>query len=164
MKSVKKFLIYFPVLLVSIQVLVNIYALIDHKGYESAGFYLNTFIGTNILFSLFLVAFTFSFNFCAVSRFSAIAECLFGLNFLIVQEDNLYNIIFQVIVGAGALLLTYNFFIKKFPMCKISLTHKFFAAIFLTGSCSRGVDKWESDVKESIAKKMNYEREFRHFS
>lgn len=152
MKTIKKFLIYFPVILVSLQVIVNLYALIDRKSYDAIGFYLNTFIGTNILFALFLLAFTFSFNFCAVSRFSAIAEVLFGLNYLIVQQDNLYNILFQVITGTIFLILTYNYYIKKFPLCRISLLHKFFGAVFLTGSCVKGLQEFERDIKSTVIK------------
>ncbi len=156
MKPLKKFLIYFPVILVALQVIVNLYALIDRASYNAVGFYLNTFIGTNVFFGVFfgvfLVAFTFSFNFCAVSRWCAIGECLFALNYLIVQQDNLYNILFQVIVGVIALTITFRHFIRKFPLCKISLVHKFIACVFVTGSCQRGLIKWENDI-ESIVKK-----------
>lgn len=152
MKSVKKFLIYFPVILVSLQVLVNLYALIDRESYNSIGFYLNTFIGTNILFAFFLLLFTFSFNFCSVSRFAAIAEVLFGVFYLIIQEDNLYNILFQVVVGLGSLYLTYRYFIKKFPLCRVSLVHKFFGAVFLTGSCTKGLEKFEKDIESTLIK------------
>jgi hypothetical protein len=157
MKRVKNFIIYFPVILVSIQVLVNIYALVDRPGYYAAGFYLNTFIGTNVLFALFLVAFTFSFNLCQVSRFASVAEILFAVNYLIVQEDNLYNIIFQLIVGIISLVLTYNYFIKKFPLCRISLLHKFFGAVVITGSCAKGLDIFERDI-ESTVKQQLYAR------
>lgn len=163
MKPIKKFLIYFPVILVSLQVIINLYALIDRASYNSLGFYLNTFIGTNVFFSVFLVAFTFSFNFCSVSRWSAIGEMLFALNYLIVKEDNLYNILFQVIVGVIALILTFRHFIKKFPLCKVSLLNKFLAYVFLTGSCSKGLIKWESEI-ESIVKKTNYGSVYRNRS
>lgn len=155
MKRLKKFIIYFPVTLVSLQVLVNIYALIDWEGYNAISFYLNTLIGTNIGFSVFLLAFTFSFNFCAVSRYSSVAEVLFGLNYLIVQQDNLYNILFQVITGSIALALTYRFFIRKYPLCRISLLHKFFGAVVLTGSYARGMDKYEKEI-ESTVKQQHY--------
>lgn len=149
-KSVKVFIIYFPVVLVSLQILVNLFALINRDAYNAVGFYLNTFLGTNILFSFFLLAFTFSFRFCTVSRWSAIAEVLFGLNYLIVQQDNLYNIIFHIIVGTISLWLTYKHFTTKFPLCRISLLHKFFSYTILTGSCAKGLDIWEQDVKATI--------------
>ena len=157
------FIICFPVLLVALQVIVNLWALIDREAYNSVGFYLNTFIGTNILFAFFLLAFTLSFNFCAVSRWSAIAELLFGLNYLIVQEDNLYNILFQVIVGGVSLILTYRFFMKKFPLCRVSLVHKFFSAVLLTGSCAKGLDKWEKEVHSQI-QKMHRDRDNKNYT
>lgn len=156
MKPIKKFLIYFPVILVSLQVIVNLYALWDRASYNSLGFYLNTFIGTNVFFSVFLVAFTFSFNFCAVSRWAAIGEMLFAINYLIVQEDTLYNILFQVIVGVIALILTYYHFKNKFPLCRISLLHKFVAYVFLTGSCAKGLIKWEREVESLVKKNMTW--------
>lgn len=155
MKTIKKFLIYFAVILVSLQVLFNLIALIDRHAYDKVGFYLNTFIGTNVLFAIFLVAFTFSFKFCLVSRACAVAELLFGINYLIVQQDNLYNILFQVIVGVVSLIVTYFYFTSKFPLCRLSLLHKFLGWIFLTGSCAEGLRMWEKDI-ESIVKKTNY--------
>ncbi len=154
-KWFKKFIIYFPVILVSLQVCVNVYALLDRASYNAWGFYLNTFIGTNILFSLFLLAFTFSFPFCRISRWAAVSEFLFGLNYLIVKEDNLYNILFQIIVGIAALIFTYNHFRIKFPLCKISLLHKFVACVLVTGSCSRGLMRWETEM-ETTVKEMYY--------
>ena len=154
MKRAKKFIIYFPVILVICQVLIGIWALISRSSYDAAGFYLGAFFGTNILFAVFLAAFTWSFNFCQVSRFSAIAEVLFAVNFTIVKQDNLYNILFQVIVGIVAIALTYNYFVRKFPLCRISLLGKFIAALFLTGNCQQAVDNFDSIVKESLVKKM----------
>jgi len=165
MKSVKKVLVYFPVVLVSLQVLANLYALIDRESYNAIGFYLNTFIGTNILFSFFLLAFTFSFNFCRISRFSAIAECMFGLNYLIVQQDNLYNILFQVIVGVIFLILTYLHFINKFPLCKLSLIHKLFASLlaslFTNGSCAKGIDNYQKNIESTVKQAHYAKRQYR---
>ena len=150
MKKIKTFIIYFPILLVALQVLVNIFGIICPEVYIKAGFYLNTFLGTNILFAIFLLAFTFSFNFCAVSRFSAIAELLFAVNFLIVKEDNLYNIIFQITSGSIALLLTYNYFIRQYPLCRISLVHKFFSYCILAGGCKKGLIIFEKEIESTV--------------
>jgi len=147
MKRIKKFLIYFPVILVSLQVAVNFLALIDRPTYDAFGFYLSLFVGTNIFFAAFLVTFTFAFNFCLVSRASAIAELLFGLNYLIVQEDSLYNILFQIITGIIALYITYRYFVRKFPLCSIGLFHSFIRSVFEAKDCKKGLDKWENEVK-----------------
>lgn len=150
MKRIKLFIIYFPVTLVTLQVIVNIWALIDRNTYNAAGFYLTTFIGTNILFALFLLAFTWWSRLCAISRWAAIAECLFALNYLIVKQDNLYNILFQVIVGVISLIITFRHFIKKFPLCDISLFCKLIGFAVLAGSCSKGLDKWEREIKSTL--------------
>lgn len=163
MRSIKKFIIYFPVILVTLQVLANLWALADWDSYASAGWYLNLALGTNVMFCMFLLAFTFAFNFCTISRAAAIAEMAFAVNYVIVQQDNLYNILFQVIVGVAALVVTYLTYIKKFPMCNLSLVHKFFAYLTITGSCSRALDRWDNDVKSmAIKKHYNVVRNNRH--
>jgi hypothetical protein len=150
MRKVKLFVIYFPVALVALQVIVNLLSFAINLG--NAGFYINTFIGTNVLFSLFLLAFTFMFRFCAVSRWAAVAEVLFGLNYLIVQQDNLYNIMFQIIVGTLAIVATFWHYVKKFPLCRLSLLFGFIGSVAAKGSCKKGLDKWERDVKSIILK------------
>jgi len=147
-KRTKVFISYFPVILVSIQIMANIFGLVSNEAYLKIGFYLNTFIGTNILFSLFLVAFTQFFRFCKVSRYAALAELLFGLNYLIVQEDNLYNVIFQITVGVLALVLTFRYYIHRFPLCRISLLASFLKNVFrYHGNCNRAFDGWEKEMK-----------------
>lgn len=155
MKWLKKFLIYFPVILVSLQVVVNLYAIFDHASYVAWGFYLNTFLGTNVFFALFLIVFTFSFPFCSISRCAAVCELLFAVNYLIVQQDNLYNILFQITVGTVSLVLTYNHFRAKFPLCKVSMVHNFFGYVILTGSCNKALAKCERDL-ETTVKEMYY--------
>src|SRR5678815_1485440 len=78
-KKVKLFIVYFPVLLISCQVLVDLLAIINQPLYLKWGFYLNTFFGTNVLFAVFLLAFTLMFRFCRISVWAAVAECAFAL-------------------------------------------------------------------------------------
>lgn len=159
MKSkAKLFVVYFPVILVAGQVLVNLLYFLARPWYMEAGFYLNTFFGTNMLFAIFLVAYTFLFKFCAVSRWAAIAEVLFGINFMIVQQDNLYNILFQIIVGIIAILLTFRHYIKSFPLCRLSLLVGFVKSVILKGSCRRGYEKWERDIKSMLIRKHRHEQ------
>jgi hypothetical protein len=131
-------------------VLVNLWALLDRAGYDKAGFYLNTFVGTNIFFAVFLLCFTFAFGFCYVSRAAAVAEFLFAVVYLIIQQDNIYNILFQVITGCIALFLTFKYFGRKYPLCDIGLLNRFFGWVVLTGSCSKGLDRWESETKSIV--------------
>jgi hypothetical protein len=114
MKSkLKYFIIYFPVILVALQVFGNLLFFISPDTYNSKGFYIDTFLGTNVFFSVFLLVFTFTFKFCGISKAAAIAECSFALFYLIFQRDDIYNILFQVIVGTLAILLTFYFISKK---------------------------------------------------
>lgn len=112
-KHLKIFIIYFPIVLLGLQILADLSYLVAPAWYFNNGYYLNAFLGTNVLVVLFFLSFTFLFKFCEVSKWAAIAEGLFALNNLIVQEDNLYNILFQVIVGLLAIILTFNYYIKK---------------------------------------------------
>lgn len=152
-KHLKIFTIYFPVMLVAGQVLVNLMYFLFPVAYYESGFYLNTFFGTNVFFAIFLTVFTFKFQFCSVSRYAAIAELLFAINFMVVQQDNLYNILFQVIVGTLAIIATFFHYIKKFPMCRLSLLARFYKRVFQTRSCEDGLSKWEADVKGHLLKR-----------
>jgi len=149
-KKLKLFVIYFPVVLVSCQVLVNLLSFVSYETYVSAGFYLNHLFGVNVLIAMFLVAFTHWFKFCAISRYSAWAEVAFAVNFLIVQQDNLYNILFQVIVGTGALLLTFRYFVIRYPLCSIALVWRFLRSVTEEKSCRRGMDLWEQKTYRKI--------------
>jgi len=150
-------MVYFPIVLVLCQVLSNLLSFVWWDGYIAAAFYLNHFLGVNVLFAFFMLAFTYWFKFCAVSRFSAWAEVLFAINFLIVQEDNLYNIMFQVIVGTLALLLTLRYFVNRFPLCSIALIWTFLISVAKKQSCSKGLDLWENRTYQTI-KSQHYER------
>ena len=152
MKRVKLFIVYFPVTLVMLQVLANGLYFIAPEVYNVSGFYLNTFLGTNILFAVFLVAFTFTFRFCSVSKWAALAELAFGLFYLIRQKDDVYNVGIQIIVGVIALIATFWHYIKKFPLCKMSLVAGLLGSVAKTGSCKKGLEQWDRNVKSIILK------------
>lgn len=153
----KLFVIYFPVTLVALQVMANLLYFIAPAIYNKVGFYLDTFLGTNILFSIFLLCFTFMFRFCSVSRWAAAAECLFGLFYLVIQKDNVYNILFQITVGAISLIITFWHYVKKFPLCRMSLVAGLFGSVVRTGSCKKGLDDWDRNVKSIILKTHRHE-------
>jgi len=157
MKKFKLFIIYFPVILVILQVLLNLLSFVYPAAYTNAGFYLNTFLGTNVLFSLFLVALTFSFQFCSVSRWAAVAELIFAVAYLIIKEDNIYNISIQVIVGLVAIVVTFWNYLKKFPLCRMSLLMSFMGSVISNFSCKKGLAEWDKDVEHLWLKKRNHE-------
>jgi hypothetical protein len=148
----KLFVIYFPVILIVLQVLLNIFFFIAPDLYMKYGFYLSLFVGTNVLFAVFLALFTFLLRFCEISRWAAIAELAFAINYLVVQQDNLYNIMFQIIVGVIAIILTFRHYMRKFPLCRLSLFMTFVGHVLQSGSCSEGLSKWERGVKDKILK------------
>jgi len=157
------FLIYFPVLLVGCQIACNLLYFINVSWYNAAGFYLSVMFGTNVLFAVFLFLFTFSFKFCDISRWAATAELLFAANYIIVQEDNLYNILFQVIVGLVAIGLTFSKYVRKFPDCRLArwveyyrTFGRFFRAAVGEKSCKKGFERWEKENQIKYSKRYNH--------
>lgn len=161
MRKAKIFIIYFPIILVSCQILLNIFGTVWYDTYIRIGFYFNLMFGTNILFATFLLIFTYLYKFCSISRYSAIAEMLFAINYAVVQSDSLYNITFQITVGVLALILTFKAYIKKFPMCTMSLVHKFFESILITGSCAKAVERFDMEIRFETEKKIRNDRQLR---
>jgi hypothetical protein len=122
----------------------------------ASAFYLNTFFGTNVYFAVFLLAFTLRMKFCFVSRAAAIAELLFALFYMITKKDDIYNILFQLTVGSIAIAWTFRIYIKKFPLCKLSLMATFFSSLFTAkGDCKEGVEKWEKALHNKVAKQYH---------
>jgi hypothetical protein len=158
-KYAKIFVVYFPVLLIAAQVGVNLLSFIAPDWYYAAGFYLNTMFGTNVLFAVFLMAFTLMFKFCAVSRWCAFAELCFAVNWMVVKEDGLYNIMFQVIVGILALAATFWHYVKKFPTCDVSVGAHFIVNVFKQASCRKSLDQWDKKVRGTY---LNHHHEKRN--
>lgn len=152
-KQIKIFLAYFPVILIAGQVVTNLMYFILPEYYYAWAFYLNMMFGTNLLFALFLVGFTNWFRFCYVSRYAAYAQFLFALFYIIIQEDNIYNILFQIIVGCAAMVFTFRFFIVKFPLCKLSLLVSFVKSFAKTGNCEKAIHRWDRVTYHKIHSK-----------
>lgn len=151
-RAAKIFVAYFPVLLVAGQVVVNWLSFVWPFGYMKAAFYLNTFFGVNVFIALMLVAMTQLLKFCSVSRWAALAELFFAVNYLIVQQDNLYNIMFQIIIGTIAIIATFFHYIKKFPGCNLSVGAEFIKSAFKSGSCTKSLEEFDSNVKRVYEK------------
>jgi len=145
---------YFIIALVFCQVIMGIFALVNRTAYDRAGFYLDSFFGTNVLVSALFIALSYQLRFCKISRVAAWTELAFAINWVIIKEDNLYNILFQVIGGTAALIATYLHFINKFPLCKLSLIHKLFASLFASlftgGGCEKGIDNYQKNIESTI--------------
>lgn len=148
----KIFIAYFPVSLVACQVAVNWLSFVWPHGYTKAGFYLNTAFGVNIYYAIMLVVLTRGMKFCSISRAAAIAELAFAANFLIVKEDNAYNIWFQIIVGTIALFYTFWHYVKKFPFCNFSVGINFFSDVFKKCSCRESIERFDHKVRTTVIK------------
>lgn len=143
---------YFPVILIVGQILANCLWFLDRGIYYEYGFYLGLVFGTNLFFALFLVSFTHLLRFCYVSRACAWAQLAYAVNYLVVQQDNIYNIWFQIGVGVLALIWTFWNYIKKFPLCRLSLFIGFIVNVIKQGSCKKGLENWERDITSIIIK------------
>lgn len=156
-RRLKTFIIYFPVILVSCQVAVNILYFVAKDFYFKYGLVLNTLFGTNLFFALFLIAFTY--RMCRISKYAALAQILFAANYLIIQQDNLYNIIFQIIVGMLALIATFKHVVTKYPLCKAALLWTFVMSVVeKNGDCYKGIDLWERKIYDTIKQMHNDSR------
>jgi hypothetical protein len=156
----KIFMAYFPVILIGFQIIINLMALAIPKVYYSIGFYLSLLFGTNLLFALFLVVFCHMMRFCFISRWAAYAQLLFAANYLVIQQDNLYNIMFQIIVGVVALIITFWHYVNKFPLCKLSLLAGFFYNIIFKSKCDceKGIEAFDRKLKEKVLKHHDFSR------
>lgn len=152
----KVFIAYFPVILVSFQVLVNLSYFFYRPFYTALGWHLNAWFGTNILTSIFFLIYTHKYKFCYVSKWAARAEILFALNLYLVSQNELYNIIFQCIVGVIALLITFRHYVRKFPLCNLSLVVRFFKFIFEENSCTKGAKRMDDYLKTNPNKNGEY--------
>lgn len=158
MRKARLFLAYSPLLLVSFQVLINLLSFVWKDAYYSYSFYWNLLFGNNMIYSISMLILTYTGSFCKISRAAAFAEVLFAFNYLIVQQDNLYNIIFQIIVGIVAIIYTIGHYANKFPLCKLGLFVSFVKSVINTRSCSKGLVDWDDKVKKLIVER--HERKF----
>jgi hypothetical protein len=92
--------------------LVNILYLINKEIYYKYFFILSQIAGLSISYLIPMLAVVFLLKFCYVSRICAIAQVILTILWLVIQEDNMYNITAQLIIGFLALLFTY-FKIRK---------------------------------------------------
>ena len=97
---------YSFVIITSVQLLANIIAIFFRSFYDNHWFIIANLVGFSIIYLIPMLAAVFLFKFCAPSRICAIAQLVLAILWLIIQEDNLYNIIAQITIGILALLFT----------------------------------------------------------
>lgn len=162
MKYFSKIVIaYFPILLTFFQLLINLIYFINKDFYVDYSFYFSNMFGQSLIFSLFLVLYTYFFKFCSILRITAITQLIICILYLIIQNDNIYNILFQIIVAVLSLLMTVYYYVKKYPKCRISLYIKakkyslYLWNIFLKALTNTGFD-CEKGLREYKLNRENF--------
>lgn len=105
-RLVRGFIMYFPVILIAGQLAANILYVASPEIYSDWFFYIGALFGINWLMAIFMVAFTFYFKFCSISRVCAVTELLFGVVDLAAKDSPQFNVAVQIIAAAIALLIT----------------------------------------------------------
>ena len=90
------------------QLLVNMLFIVAKDFYIKYSFYFSQTVGFSLILLIPLVAVAFLFKFCIPSRICAIAQIIMTILWIIIQEDNVYNITSQLIISSVALMFTYN--------------------------------------------------------
>ena len=113
MKKVLTFIVaYSFVIITSVQLLVNLIAIFFREFYDKNWFLIANLTGFSFLYLIPMLAVVFLLKFCSASRICAIAQFILSILWLVIQEDNVYNITAQLFIGFLALFFTY-FKIKK---------------------------------------------------
>ena len=64
---------------------------------------------------------------------------------------------FQIIIRVLAIILTFKYYIKKFPLCSVALIARFLKSFVNSkGDCQKAADMWEQKTYNKI--QSNYER------
>lgn len=111
-KIFKIAIIWTPVVLVFGQLFANFFYLADPTTYGKWYFMIATFFGTNLLASFLMMAVTFYFKFCSISRACAVAQVIFCVTYLLIPTKDDYNLALQMILGVAAILFTIITIIK----------------------------------------------------
>lgn len=148
----KLFIAYFPVIFLGCQMAANLLYFISPSVYVSKGYYLNTLFGGSFMTALVFVCFTFVFKFCEISKWAAVAQLIFAGMALFIHDDGVYNISLQLGIGTVAMIATFRHYIKKFPLCTMSLFVSFIGSIFASkGNCEKAVDLFENNLNKKVA-------------
>jgi hypothetical protein len=95
-----------------VQLLANITSIFFKEFYYKNWFIIANLVGVSFIYLIPMVAVVFLLKYCYVSRICAIAQVILTILWLVIQEDNIYNITAQLIIGFLALFFTY-FKIRK---------------------------------------------------
>jgi hypothetical protein len=108
-KKILTFIVaYSFVIITSVQLFVNLVFILAPEFYMRNSFYFSQVGGLSVSYLLPMLAVAFLFKFCTISRVCAVAQVILTVLWLVIQEDNVYNITAQITIGIFALLFTIN--------------------------------------------------------
>ena len=117
----KIYVSFFPIISLSGIVIANIISLINYDFYSENLFWISCFVGISFFSCLQNIAMVKLFKFCEISKYASYSMFLFIpfyiIDYLIFESESTANIIFQIVVGIVALILTAIAYIKKYPDC-----------------------------------------------
>jgi hypothetical protein len=162
----QKFYVSFsPIISLALIVLINAISLVSYQTYIENTYWINMFVGISVVQSMRDLAMVKLFNFCSVSRYSVYAILSFApiylLDYIIFGQETIANIIFQIVVGIFALIITFIAYIKKYPNCKMTIwlrAKKYSLEIWNTflQSLAKNNFKCESAFKDFTIKRQHY--------
>jgi hypothetical protein len=106
-KKILTFIVaYSFVFITSVQLFVNLIFVFAPEFYLRNGFYFSQFAGLSVTYLIPMVAVAFLLKYCAPSRICAVGQVIMTILWLIIKEDNIYNITAQISISVICLLFT----------------------------------------------------------
>ena len=113
MKKVLTFIVAYSFVIITImQLFVNVLYIVNKDFYYKNYFLFAQLVGFSFAYLIPMVSVAFLFKFCTPSRICAIAQFILAILWLIIQEDNLYNITAQLTISTIALTMTFKKLVK----------------------------------------------------
>jgi hypothetical protein len=157
-RKVTRFVLaYFLFILLLGQTVANIIRVSWPEFYFSGSFkfWTDFQVGINLWVIGFFMFYAFGLKFCYPARAAAVTELLFAIFYAIIKEDNMYNVIFQLIVGGMGIIVTLYVIYKKYPLCSFSLWVKFFLKALPKSNCNtyKAVEKFDEMIWHEVKKR-----------
>jgi hypothetical protein len=149
-------LAYAPISLSVLQLLFCQLYFMDRQAYQIISFYVSNIIGQSVVPSLVMLALSYSFDFCSVSRFAAWAQVVNCVLYIAIKEDNVYNVSLQYITLCVALIATLYAYTRKFPNCRVSYLWSFMRKLIKHGSCTRSLIDFKEERYHARSKQAGH--------
>lgn len=105
--SSRYILTYFCIGLICIQNAINTIALFCPSLYtENVEFYCTQFFGCPLVLCLLMCVVCYEFKLSSWAWACALAECVFFISFMVIKQDNIYNLSIQLITGIASVIVS----------------------------------------------------------